>query len=273
MPQTDNQKKIYQIIFGTNTRAGKLFDIILIVVILLSVLLITIGSLQKINQQYYSLLYAMEWFFTAFFVVEYALRIYCSPKKTAYIFSFYGIVDFLSILPAFIGLIIPDAHQLTVIRLIRVLRIFRVLKLARHVKESNVLIFALFRARRKVLVFFSSVLVITVIFGSILFVVEGSENGFTSIPRSIYFAIVTITTVGYGDIIPQTSLGQAITSLMMLTGYAIIAVPTGIITAELGQEINTRRNDSVCPNCAKSGHEADSLCCRFCGSKLNDVEV
>ncbi|CAH0990622.1 hypothetical protein SIN8267_00716 [Sinobacterium norvegicum] len=265
------KKTLYSVIFGTNTPAGKRFDVLLIVVIIASVLLIMLDSIQTISIQYHRALYVGEWVFTLFFLLEYLTRIYCSPKKTSYIFSFYGLIDLISILPAFIGLIFPTANHLTIFRLIRVLRIFRVLKLVRHVDEANILLVALLRSRRKVFVFFSSVLVITVIFGSILFVVEGEENGFSSIPHSIYFAIVTITTVGYGDISPQTPLGQFISSIMMLTGYAIIAVPTGILTAELHHEMGIQRSSSMCPNCNRSGHENDANFCKHCGGELNTI--
>jgi voltage-gated potassium channel len=274
IPMEDNslKKTLYSVIFGTNTAAGKRFDLILIVVIIASVVLIMLDSIQSLNNQYHQALYVGEWIFTLIFLLEYLTRFYCSPKKSSYIFSFYGLIDLVSILPAFIGLIFPSANHLSIIRLIRVLRIFRVLKLVRHVNEANTLMMALMRSRRKVFVFFSSVLVVTVIFGSILFVVEGEENGFSSIPHSIYFAIVTITTVGYGDISPQTPLGQFIASIMMLTGYAIIAVPTGILTAELHHEMGVRRSSSMCPNCNRSGHENDAKFCKHCGSEINIIK-
>ncbi|ROS00986.1 voltage-gated potassium channel [Sinobacterium caligoides] len=263
------KQTLYDVIFGTNTPAGRRFDVLLINVIIASVLLIMIDSIPTLNKQYHSYFYLLEWLFTLLFLVEYLARLYCSPFRKAYIFSFYGIIDLLSILPSFIGLFIPGAQHLTILRLIRVLRVFRVLKLMRHVDEADTLMMAITRSRRKIFVFFTSVLITTVIFGSLLFVIEGPEHGFTSIPKSVYWAIVTITTVGYGDISPQTPLGQALASLIMITGYAIIAVPTGIITAELSQEIHIKRSHSMCPNCNRGGHESDAEYCKHCGSALN----
>ena len=232
--------KLYDIIFGTDTPAGKLFDVVLIYAILLSV-----------------------------FTLEYLVRIYCSPNRWLYMKSYFGIIDLLSILPSYFGLLFNEAAYLFIIRLLRVLRIFRVLKLVAYLQEANVLVRAIFQSRRKISVFFFVVLIFATIFGSMMYVVEGPDNGFTSIPRSIYWTIVTITTVGYGDITPQTPLGQIIASMAMLTGYSIIAVPTGILTAELANEMRLERELTKCSNCGKRGHERDAdYCCR-CGSPLN----
>ncbi|WP_323813247.1 ion transporter [Cellvibrio sp. NN19] len=263
------RERIYRIIFGTDTPAGKLFDVLLIYTILLSVAALMIDSVEIINQRYAPYLTAIEWFFTLLFTIEYGARIYSSPNRWQYIKSAYGIVDLLSILPSYLGLYFTDITYLLVIRLLRVLRIFRVLKLIHYLDEANVLIRSLFQARRKISVFFFVVIVFATIFGSIMYVVEGPANGFTSIPRSIYWTIVTITTVGYGDITPQTPLGQVVASLAMLTGYSIIAVPTGIVTAELAREM--RRDELLvkCPNCGKKGHEREADYCSRCGSELN----
>jgi len=212
----------------------------------------------------------LEWFFTIIFTIEYALRIYVSPNRWRYIFSFYGIVDLLSIVPSYIGLFFSDISYLLIIRSLRVLRIFRILKLVRYLSEANLLARSLLLARRKIFVFFSVVLIMATIFGCLMFIVEGPENGFTSIPRSIYWTIVTITTVGYGDITPHTVLGQIISTLVMLTGYSIIAVPTGIFTAEIAQEMQRQRDSRSCSNCERSSHEQGSDYCRHCGAQLPD---
>lgn len=261
--------RIYTIIFGTDTPAGKLFDVVLIYTILLSVAALMLDSIEVVSQHFSLYLKIAEWTFTVLFTLEYATRIYCSQNRWQYIKSVYGIVDLLSILPSYLGLFFADITYLLIIRLLRVLRIFRVLKLINYLEEANVLIRALFQSRRKISVFFFVVIVFATIFGSIMYVVEGPANGFTSIPRSIYWTIVTITTVGYGDITPQTPLGQVVASLAMLTGYSIIAVPTGILTAELAREM---RNDELlikCSNCGKKGHEQAADYCSRCGSELN----
>ena len=262
------RQRLYQIIFGTQTRYGQLFDIGLIIAIISSEIILTISSVTSIESKFSTTLYILEWFFTLLFTVEYILRLYCSPKPWAYARSFYGLIDLIAIVPAYIAFFIPGSNYLLIVRLIRVLRIFRVLKLARYLRDSNILLRSLMQAQRKILVFFSSVLVLVTVFGSLMFIIEGPDNGFTSIPQSIYWAIVTITTVGYGDLVPHTVLGKAVASLTMLLGYSILAVPTGIITAEINQEINHHKALIRCPNCATSGHDMDADYCRKCGSKL-----
>lgn len=267
---TSDERKhcLNTIIFGTDTPAGKRFDIALIVMILVSVVLLMVESLQSLSLENYAFLRYFEWMFTFIFTVEYAVRIYCSPKPIGYTKSFYGVVDLLSILPSYLSLVFPGANYLLIVRLLRVLRVFRVLKLARYLSEANILIRSMLMAKRKIFVFFISVVILATIFGSLMYVVEGPENGFSSIPKSVYWTIVTITTVGYGDIVPQTVIGQVIASIAMLTGYSIIAVPTGILTAELAQEMQRERGRRRCINCECAGHDSDAHYCKYCGHDL-----
>lgn len=262
--------KLNTVIFGTDTRAGKLFDEWLIIVILISVLVLMLESVEQINARFGDFLYVAEWFFTLLFTVEYFVRIYCSPKRLSYIFSFYGFIDFFAILPSYLGLIFPGMSYLLIIRLFRVLRVFRVLKLIQYVKEANSLLAAIYASRRKILVFFFFVITLAIIFGSLMYLVEGPNNGFTSIPKSVYWTIVTITTVGYGDITPHTAVGQIIASFAMLTGYSIIAVPTGIFTAELAHELQRERNKIVCQHCGQQSHERHANFCYSCGSVIKN---
>ena len=264
------REKTYRVIFGTDTPAGQRFDIALIYLILVSVLAIVLASIESIKMQYGDWLFRLEWAFTFLFSIEYLVRIYSSPKPLRYIFSFYGLVDLLSIIPTYLALLFPAANYWLVVRLLRVLRIFRVFKLVRYLTEANLLLRSMYAARRKVLVFFTVVLVICVIFGSLMFLVEGPENGFTSIPRSIYWTIVTITTVGYGDITPQTVFGQIIATMAMLTGYSIIAIPTGIFTAEIAREMIAESNNRQCNVCNRSGHHSEAEYCFQCGVSLPD---
>lgn len=264
--------QLYVIIFGTHTRAGRIFDIVLIAAILMSLTVLLLHSTEKFGTEWDGVLIKLEYFFTAIFTIEYLTRLYCSPKPKAYATSFYGVVDLLSILPTYLALLFPSATFMGVIRLLRVLRIFRVLKLVRYLQDANLLTRSLMTSRRKILVFFSAVAIMVTIFGSLIYVIEGPENGFTSIPQSIYWAIVTITTVGYGDLVPSTPLGKAIAALTMLLGYSILAVPTGIITADLNQEMKAHRTLVKCPNCSKAGHESDALHCKHCGSELATPE-
>ncbi|MCW8327508.1 ion transporter [Photobacterium sp. SDRW27] len=268
MVTLNTRQKLYQVIFGTQTKAGQYFDIVLIITILCSELVLILSSVRDVETQYSNLLFVMEWVFTILFTIEYILRLYCSPKPWAYARSFYGVIDLIAILPSFIAFLFPGSNYLLIVRLIRVMRIFRVLKLTRFLKDSNILLRSLLMAQRKILVFFSTVAILVTVLGSLLFVIEGPGNGFTSIPKSIYWAIVTITTVGYGDIIPQTDLGKALAAFTMLLGYSILAVPTGIITAEISQEMKIQRELLRCINCATGGHETDANFCRHCGAEL-----
>lgn len=264
------RQKLYDVIFGTETPAGKFFDLMLIWAIVLSVITLILDTVVAVNERWGLILRYAEWGFTVFFTVEYIARLYCSPARLLYARSFYGVIDLLSILPAYISLFVPGTNYLLMLRLFRVLRVFRVLKLMRYIIEANLLLRSMLQARHKIFVFFMVVLVFATIFGSVMYLVEGPENGFTSIPRSIYWTIVTITTVGYGDITPQTVLGQIVASLAMLTGYSIIVVPTGILTAEFAQEIQRDRNLINCPNCGKTGHERDAHFCSRCGGAVNN---
>ena len=261
--------KIGLVIFGTNTPAGKLFDLVLIYAILLSVAAVVLDSVASLHVRFGLWFFYIEWFFTLLFTVEYFLRIYISRRPLRYIFSFFGLVDLISIIPSYLALVVTGANYLLLIRMLRVLRVFRVLKLVRYMDEANVLMRSLYLARRKILVFFVTVIVLSFIFGCLMFVVEGPTHGFTSIPKSIYWTIVTITTVGYGDIAPQTVLGQFISTIAMLLGYSIIAIPTGIITAELAGEMGRERAEKSCHNCGRSGHELDAQHCRHCGVGLS----
>ncbi|MFA7554488.1 MAG: ion transporter [Spongiibacteraceae bacterium] len=263
-----NKEWLYRVIFGTNTPSGRLFDLFLIAAILMSVAAVIIDSIAFYHNKYTLWLLTIEWIFTVLFTVEYCVRIYCSPNPKAYATSFYGVVDLLAILPSYLALFFPPVSLLLIIRLLRVLRIFRILKLFQYSGEANSLMRSLAQARHKIFIFLFSVLIVVTIFGSLMYIIEGPASGFTSIPRSIYWAIVTVTTVGYGDITPQTVIGQGIAALAMLTGYAIIAVPTGIISAEIITEMQRDRVAIRCSNCEKIGHERDAQYCKFCGSTI-----
>ncbi|MBN2597330.1 MAG: ion transporter [Marinifilaceae bacterium] len=261
--------RLYEIIFEADTKPGKIFDIALLVIIILSILLVVLESVPSIERDYHDVLKLSEWLITAIFSLEYMLRIWIVQKPKAYIFSFYGIIDLLSVLPSYLGLIVIGTHGFMVIRALRLLRIFRILKLNRYIKEGAIIVRALRQSRIKISVFLFAVLTMVIIIGTIMYLIEGGENGFTSIPRGIYWAVVTLTTVGYGDISPSTSLGQFFASFVMIIGYAIIAVPTGIVTAELSKQTSKAASTQVCPNCLADNHSEDALYCNQCGKKLN----
>jgi voltage-gated potassium channel len=262
------RKKSFEIIFEADTPAGKWFDIVLIICILLSVIVVMLDSVGPIGTKYGRGLYALEWFFTILFTAEYIMRLICVGRPIRYAVSFFGIVDLLAILPTYMSLIFFGSRYLAVVRVLRVLRIFRVLKLGHHTKEAAVLRKALYASRRKIIVFLFAVLTLVVIIGSLIYVIEGRKSGFTSIPRSVYWAIVTLTTVGYGDISPQTGPGQLLAAIVMILGYSIIAVPTGIVTVELSQTRKEQLSTQACPGCSAEGHDADAEYCKFCGTKL-----
>ena len=261
---------LYTVIFGHDTRAGRSFDIVLIWSILLSVIAVMFDSMSDVRAHYGDLLYIVEWIFTVLFTIEYVLRLVSIRRPLAYARSFFGIVDLLAIIPTYLSLLIAGSQYLLVVRILRVLRIFRVLKFVQYIGEARVLMAALRAARRKIMLFLFAVLTMVVIIGSLMYLVEGVENGFTSIPRSIYWAIVTLTTVGYGDISPQTPLGQAFASIIMIIGYGIIAVPTGIVTVELGRSRSTRGR--ACGSCGSASHDEDARFCKHCGAALAEVE-
>jgi len=263
------RQKFKIIIFGTDTRAGKLFDEILIATIILSVITVLIESVTSYREQYGNILFLAEWFFTILFSIEYLMRLYCVRLPTSYLFSFYGIIDFLSVIPTYISILFPGAQALSVIRILRVLRIFRVLKLFQYMSEVNHLTKALIASKRKIFIFLFVVINIVVILGSIMYLIEGEPAGYTSIPKSVYWAIVTLTTVGYGDIAPLTPIGQGISAFIMLIGYSIIAVPTGIITTELTFLNKDNKNKETCAVCDKDDLIKDSLYCRHCGAKID----
>jgi voltage-gated potassium channel len=263
------KKKLYRVIFLADTPAGKLFDILLMVAIILSIMVVFIDSVPGIHISHGNLLLTAEWVFTILFTIEYILRIYSSPKKARYIFSFYGIIDFLAILPTYISLFFIGYQYLLVIRVLRLLRVFRILKLYRFLGASQYLAASLKASRHKIAVFLSFVLAIVVIMGAAMYLIEGPEHGFRSIPESIYWAIITLTTVGYGDITPVTPLGKTLAALVMLLGYSIIAVPTGIITAELTRKKDGKDgHEKKCMKCGHDDHDRDAQYCKVCGEPL-----
>ena len=269
-PKTEGiRTQIYDFMFESNTSLGKNFDILLITSILLSVIVVMLDSVSTIKLIHGQLLYNLEWFFTIIFTIEYLLRIVCVENRSRYVFSFFGIIDLLAIIPSYLSLLLPGSQFLLIIRVLRVLRIFRVLKLAKYVSEAELLIKALKTSRQKVTVFLFFVLTLVVILGSLMYLIEGEENGFTSIPISIHWAIVTLTTVGYGNIVPKTPLGISLASIIMLLGYGIIAVPTGIVTVEAAfASMEERRRKYRCHNCGNPENDENSLFCKICGDKL-----
>ena len=265
------KERIHQIIFEADTPKGKAFDIALLIAILLSVLVVMLESVQTIWNEYAILLFTLEWFFTILFTIEYFLRIYSIKKPFKYIFSTLGVVDLLAIIPTYL-FFIPSLHSLTVLRSVRIIRIFRVFQLKRYIRGAYTMQIALRKSIPKIIVFLLSVLLLMVILGTIMYIFEGklgNTPGFQDIPNSIYWSIVTLTTVGYGSVVPATVIGKIIASLIMLLGYGIIAVPTGIVTAGI---IRTNKNASShsCINCSKEGHDEDAKFCKYCGSKIND---
>lgn len=262
------KEKLYEIIFEADTWGGKLFDIVLLIIIILSIGLVMLESVKDIRVNNRQLLKIQEWIITVIFTVEYILRIVIIKKPFRYIFSFYGIIDFLSVIPTYLSLFIIGSHSFVVIRVLRLLRVFRILKLTRYTQAGKGLAQAMWNSRAKISVFIFFVTIIVVLVGTIMYIVEGDKGGFTSIPRSIYWAIVTLTTVGYGDISPVTPLGQFLAGAVMIMGYAIIAVPTGIVTAEIIKP-DSKGNTQVCPVCMFESHDDDAVYCKKCGSKIN----
>lgn len=266
------RKKLFDIVFEANTPVGKGFDVALLVVIILSVVMVMLESVPSIGDAYPAFFNVTEWIVTIVFTIEYVLRIWLVKRPWSYIFSFYGIVDLLSILPGYLSPFFANTQYLFTIRTLRLLRVFRILKMAKYILEGEILVKAIIASRRKLTVFILAVLTVVMIVGSVMYVVEESSNGgFTSIPKSIYWAIVTVTTVGYGDISPETALGQFLSSVLMLIGYAVIAVPTGIVSVEIAQvtdELKHKSPTEACPNCGKEGHDTDAVHCKYCGHEL-----
>lgn len=271
--------KLSEIIFGVATPAGRAFDVVLIIFIVLSILMVILESVPRFHNEYGKFFYIVEWVITSFFTIEYLLRIWIIDRPRRYIFSFFGIIDLLAILPSFLGLYFNKTHGLAVIRGLRLLRIFRILKLNRYTTASTILIRSLHASTTKISVFLFAVVMVVVIIGTLMYIIEGAASGFTSIPTGIYWAIVTLTTVGYGDISPVTPLGQFLASVVMILGYGIIAVPTGIVTAELSSQKRQPNNANAkaedfegreCPECGRRGHRKTALYCYHCGAHMQD---
>ena len=263
------QFKLHEVIYESETRAGKMFDVALLFCILISIIVVILDSVDTLHAKYGRLFYIFEWIFTGLFTIEYILRLISIRFPLKYLFSALGIIDLLAILPSYLSFFGVGAHSLLVLRALRLLRIFRIFRLVHFLSEMQFLSVAVVNSMRKISIFILFVLTSVVILGSIIYLVEGQTNGFTSIPQSIYWAIVTITTVGYGDIAPATPLGKFIASFIMLLGYGIIAVPTGIVTTEMAIAARSRRQgSSACPSCGKEGHDHDAKYCKFCGGEL-----
>lgn len=267
------RKRLHEIIYEADTPIGKLFDVILLILIIVSIVAVMLESVASIKYLYGDELAVIEWIITIFFTLEYIGRVIAVKRPLKYIFSFYGIIDLLATLPGYIDLLFPGLHFLLSIRAIRLLRVFRILKLGHFVGASNQLVLALKKSRLKIAVFLFSVIVLCIILGTIMYMIEGPESGFTSIPMSIYWTIVTLTTVGFGDITPITPLGQFVSMLIMILGYGIIAVPTGLVTAEfMSRDKNIHENTQVCPNCSAENHRDDAEYCYHCGHSLEKNE-
>jgi voltage-gated potassium channel len=271
-PQTGWRADLHEIIFGTHTPAGRRFDVVLLWAILLSVLAVILESVAGIRREYGMVLRTLEWSFTLLFSVEYLLRLYSSPRPIRYVLSFFGLVDLVAVAPTYLSLFVAGTQTLIVIRALRLLRVFRVLKLGQYWGEAHVLMSALRASRHKVTVFLGGVVTTVLIVGSTMYLIEGEEHGFTSIPTAMYWAVVTMTTVGYGDIAPRTVVGQTLAAMLMIIGYGVIAVPTGIVSAELVEAQRHPDREKACAACGLRGHAADAVHCRKCGVKLQGTE-
>jgi voltage-gated potassium channel len=265
--ETPWRTRVYEIIFEADTVGGKTFDLILLITIFISVVVVVVESVKPIRDEHGTLLLQAEWAFTILFTIEYILRLISVRKPWKYAVSLFGVIDLLAILPNYASLFFPSVHYLLAIRILRLLRVFRILKLTEYVSEAQVITTALRASARKIAVFLLAILVLVTIIGSVMYVIEGEKNGFENIPMSIYWAIVTMTTVGYGDLSPQTPLGQVFASVVMIMGYAIIAVPTGIVTVELGRS-GRKISTQVCPECTSQDHDADAVFCKYCAASL-----
>jgi len=264
----DTRQRLHEIIFEADTPAGKAFDLLLLLCIVLSVLAALLESVAGIRAGYGRLLRGVEWVFTILFTVEYLLRLLCVGQPRRYALSFFGVVDFLAIMPTYLSLFVAGTQSLIVIRALRLLRVFRVLKLVHFVGEARLLHAAIRASARKITVFLGAVLTMVLIIGAMMYLIEGEQSGFTSIPQSIYWAIVTMTTVGYGDIAPMTLAGKLLASVVMIVGYGIIAVPTGIVTVEIASARKQAISTQACPQCAAEGHDPDALFCKYCATRL-----
>ena len=267
-PPNGFRHRLHEIIFEADTPAGKLFDVMLLVAILLSVTTVALESVPAIREDFGQELRVVEWFFTGLFTLEYVLRTAAVLKPLRYARSFFGLVDLIAVLPTYLSVFLPGAQSLLVVRVLRLLRIFRVLKLASFLGQADILLTALRASRQKIIVFLGGVLSTVVIMGSVMYLVEGGENGFDSIPRGMYWAVVTMTTVGFGDITPRTVVGQFIASLLMIAGYGILAVPTGIVSVELAAAARKNVDTQACPGCGTHGHDSDADYCKHCGTAL-----
>jgi voltage-gated potassium channel len=268
-PKGSFQENLHTIIYEADTRAGKLFDQFLLAAIAGSLIVVMLDTVESVHRPYGHILYGLEWFFTILFTIEYIGRIVAVTQPRKYVFSFYGLVDLLAIIPTYLSVLLPGSQYLMSVRALRLIRVFRVLKLTRYLGEAAELRKAMRMSRPKITVFLVVVLTVTIINGTLMYLIEGPANGFTSIPKSIYWAIVTLTTVGYGDIAPHTPLGQFIASLIMILGYGIIAIPTGIVTSEITRlQYKPSINTQACPSCSREGHSDDAAFCKYCGEKL-----
>lgn len=273
MPQSESsafRDKLHEVIFEADTPEGKAFDVILLILIAASVLTVMLESIEPLQRQYAALFTVVEWMFTVFFTIEYLLRLYCVLRPMKYATSFFGIIDLLAILPSYLALFLPTAQYFLIIRAFRLIRIFRIFKMAHFINEGDIIIQALRASRAKITVFLTFVSLLVIIIGAVMYLIEGGSNeGFSSIPRGVYWSVVTLTTVGYGDITPRTELGQLISAVVMILGYAIIAVPTGIVSAEFVKEYKSgKANTQACRYCGQEGHDPDAIHCKYCGEKL-----
>ncbi len=264
------RQRLWRIIFLSDTLAGKLFDVLLLACIAICVLVVMLESIETLNESYVRLFFWLEWLFTAIFTAEYLARLWVVRNRWKYVTSFFGIIDLVSILPSYLELFLTGSHYLMTVRIIRLLRMFRILKMAEHVGESHLLLRALQASRNKIIVFLTSVVAIVCVEGTMMYVIEHNSNpGFSNIPQSIYWSIVTITTVGFGDVTPVTVAGKMMACVIMLTGFAIIAVPTGVVTSEMSRELNSiRRNDRLCDSCGWSAHDEKAKFCHQCGAPM-----
>lgn len=267
-PLSSWRYKLHEIIFESDTRAGQVFDFVLLASIVLSVVAVMMESVAQMRADYGPLLVVIEWTFTLLFTIEYVLRLISVRRPLRYATSFFGIVDLLAIVPTYVSLLVPGGQYLLVVRILRLLRIFRVLRLREYLTQADVLVRALRASRFKISVFLLTVSTLVIVVGALMYVVEGEANGFTDIPTSMYWAVVTLTTVGYGDLAPRTSLGQLLASVVMLLGYGIIAVPTGIVTLELSRASQPSISNKACSSCSREGHDPDAVHCKYCGVLL-----